>query len=153
MADRFMLVKKGYDPDEVDTYIDTLEQIIQSYKEKDSAIKNAIISAQIAADNIIRNAHLQVAEARSKTLNQVTFITESIATQRAKVKEFQEGYNNLIRKYLTEISDDDINAIYEKINELEQYAAKLGYQTSIMPSQDPAAQRPESGIEIIGKED
>jgi len=136
MADRFMVVKKGYDTSEVDAYIDTLEQIVQSYKEKDNAIKNAIISAQIAADNIIRNAHLQVSETRSKTLSQVNHITSSISAQRNKVKDFQDEYNRLIRKYLTEFNDDDINSIYEKIGELEQYTAKLGYQATMIQTQE-----------------
>jgi len=148
MADRFMIVKKGYDPAEVDAYIETLEQIIQSYKEKDSAIKNAIISAQIAADNIIRNAHFQVSETRSKTLSQVSFITESISAQRTRVKEFQDEYNKLIRKYITEFNDDDINNIYEKISELEQHTAKLGYQTSIMPNPEADAKPLEKTIDI-----
>ena len=127
MPDRFNYVKKGYDPEQVDTYIETLEQVVKSYKDKDSAIKNAIISAQMAADNIVKNAHLQVAESRTQALSQIQSIIASIGEQRNKVKEFQEEYINMIQKYLIDFSDVDMNRIYNKITELEQLIARAAY--------------------------
>jgi hypothetical protein len=37
MTTKFNISKKGYDMEEVDSYIKTLETVIKSYKEKDSA--------------------------------------------------------------------------------------------------------------------
>ena len=127
MPDKFNYVKKGYDPEEVDTYIETLEQVVKSYKEKDSAIKNAIISAQMAADNIVKNAHLQVAESRTQALSQIQNIIASIAEQRNKVKEFQTEYTNMIQKYLIDFSEVDMNQIFNMITELEQLIARAAY--------------------------
>ena len=127
MPDRFNYVKKGYDPEQVDTYIETLEQVVKSYKDKDSAIKNAIISAQMAADNIVKNAHLQVAESRTQALSQIQSIIASISEQRNKVKEFQEDYINLVQKYLIDFNEVDMNRIFNKITELEQLIARAAY--------------------------
>ena len=127
MPDRFNYVKKGYDPEQVDNYIDTLEQVVKSYKDKDSAIKNAIISAQMAADNIVKNAHLQVAESRTQALSQIQSIIASISEQRNKVKEFQEEYVNMVQKYLIDFNETDMNRIYNKITELEQLIARAAY--------------------------
>ena len=127
MPDRFNYVKKGYDPEQVDTYIETLEQVVKSYKDKDSAIKNAIISAQMAADNIVKNAHLQVAESRTQALSQIQSIIASIAEQRTKVKEFQEEYSNMVQKYLIDFNEVDMNRIFNKITELEQLIARAAY--------------------------
>ena len=127
MPDRFNYVKKGYDPEQVDTYIETLEQVVKSYKDKDSAIKNAIISAQMAADNIVKNAHLMVAESRTQALSQIQSIIASISEQRNKVKEFQEEYMNMVQKYLIDFNETDMNRVYNKITELEQLIARAAY--------------------------
>ncbi|MDR1914808.1 MAG: DivIVA domain-containing protein [Clostridiales bacterium] len=159
MPDRFSYVKKGYDPEEVDRYIETLEQVVKSYKDKDSAIKNAIISAQMAADNIVKNAHIQVAESRSQALSQIQNIITSIAEQRSKLKEFQDDYNNIIQKYLIEFNESDMNHIFNQITDLEQiigraayiapsasstsaYAASPAGQSTYPPGQAPYTDRP-----------
>jgi hypothetical protein len=136
MPDRFNYVKKGYDPEQVDTYIETLEQVVKSYKDKDSAIKNAIISAQMAADNIVKNAHVQVAESRTQALSQIQSIIASISDQRNKVKEFQEEYVGMVQKYLIDFNEVDMNRIYSKITDLEQLIARAAY---IAPSSSGTA--------------
>jgi hypothetical protein len=127
MPERFTFVKKGYDPEEVDRYIETLENVIKSYKDKDNAIKNAIISAQMAADNIVKNAQIQVAESRTQALTQIQSIIASIGEQRSKVKEFQDEYTALMQKYIIDLNENDINRIYTKITELEQLIARAAY--------------------------
>ncbi|MDR3239193.1 MAG: DivIVA domain-containing protein [Clostridiales bacterium] len=139
MPDRFTYIKRGYDPEEVDRYIDTLEQVVKSYKDKDSAIKNAIISAQMAADNIIKNAHIQVAESRTQALSQIQNIIASIGEQRAKLKDFQEEYTSIMKKYLFDIDENDMNRIYDKITALEQLIARAAYIAPSNPNQSTYA--------------
>ena len=121
----FTLVKRGYNPEEVDKYIATLEQVIKSYKDKDNAIKNAIISAQIAADNVIKNAHMQAAEYRTKIYEQLQDVKLSIEKQRNRIKAFQDIYNNLISKYLRDIDEADLAELYGKLNEMEKIINEL----------------------------
>ena len=121
----FSIVKRGYNPQEVDEYIETLEQVIKSYKEKDNAIKNAIISAQVAADNILKNTHLEAAEYKARTLEHLRHIYESVETQRNRMQDFHDDYNEMLRKYLHNIDGTDSRQVYEQMDELEKYLREL----------------------------
>jgi len=121
----FSIVKRGYNPEEVDEYIETLEQVIKSYKDKDNAIKNAIISAQVAADNILRNTHLEAAEYKTRTLAQLRHIYESVEIQRNRLRAFQDDYNEMLRKYLRGFDESDASLINSRIDELEKYLREL----------------------------
>lgn len=122
----FSYVKRGYNPEEVDAYISTLEQVIKSYKDKDNAIKNAIISAQVAADNIMKNARLQADDYKSKIKKQLKVVTEGVEVQRVRLQAFQDVYSNMLRKYLREIDEHDMADLYGRLNEVEQLVKDLG---------------------------
>ena len=128
MPDKFGYAKQGYNPTEVDSYIDSLETVIKSYKEKDSAIKNAIISAQIAAENIIKNAELEAQELKSKTLLELKTVSDSISKQREHIKNFQNEYNLMLGKYLKNFDEDDLIKVYSSVNEMENYLFSLKKQ-------------------------
>ena len=130
MPDKFGYVKQGYSPTEVDSYVDSLETVIKSYKEKDSAIKNAIISAQIAAENIIKNAELEAQDMKAKTLQELKTVSESVAKQRDYIKNFQNDYNLLLGKYLRNFDENDFTGVYSSVNEMENYLFSLKKQLS-----------------------
>lgn len=116
----FSIVKKGYDPDEVNEYISKLEDVIKSYKEKDVAIKNAIVSAQVAADNIVKNAELEAMSRKYKTMEMLNAMHADINKQKDILKTFQADYNNLIKKYLVDFNDIEFLSLFNKMNELEE---------------------------------
>jgi len=123
--ENFSIVKRGYNPQEVDEYIATLEQVIKSYKDKDNAIKNAIISAQVAADNILKNAHLEIAENKDRTLVMLRRIYDSIEAQRSRIQQFQDEYNDMLRRYMRAFDESDVAAIYARIDDMEQFLREL----------------------------
>jgi len=130
MPDKFGYSKQGYNPAEVDSYVDSLENVIKSYKEKDSAIKNAIISAQVAAENIIKNAELEALAMKNKTLSDLKFMADSIEKQKDNIKRFQTDYNQLIGKYLKNFEESDLISVYSTVNEMENYLFTLKKQLS-----------------------
>ena len=132
----FSIVKKGYNPQEVDDYIETLEQVIKSYKDKDNAIKNAIVSAQMAADNILKNSHAEAVKYRNKALTQLRDIYDSLETQRSRVQDFQEEYNNMLRKYLPLQDDTGIELVYDRIDELENILRDISDDMDEEPEQE-----------------
>ena len=138
MDQQFTYVKRGYDPDEVNRYITTLEQVIKSYKDKDNAIKNAIISAQIAADNVIRNAHLQAENYKKRIDKQLVQVREAVETERVRLQAFQDVYNGLIRKYLTVVDGTDFSPLHSKLDELDMMIKDL-QSFDIVPPEEPAA--------------
>ncbi|MDR2167264.1 MAG: DivIVA domain-containing protein [Clostridiales bacterium] len=121
MAERFELVKKGYEPDAVDRYIAALEAQVASYRGKDKAITNAIISAQQAADTIITNAKSQARLIRENTAKQLGDITLSLNTQRSMLSDFASEYGMVVSKYLRVVDNSDFMGITEKIDALESY--------------------------------
>ena len=128
MPDKFGYSKQGYNPAEVDSYVDSLENVIKSYKEKDSAIKNAIISAQVAAENIVKNAELEAQDMKKKTLADLKFISDSIEKQKEHIKNFQNDYTLMLGKYLKNFEESDLINVYSTVNEMENYLFTLKKQ-------------------------
>jgi len=130
--EQFTQVKRGYDPQEVDEYIATLEQVIKSYKDKDNAIKNAIISAQVAADNMIKNAKLQADEYKGQIVKELEKVRQEVDRQRMRIQAFQDVYNGLIRKYLTEMDGGDISELHKRLDDVDNLIAVL-MEADIVP--------------------
>ena len=116
----FTEVKRGYDPDEVDNYIASLDNVIKSYKEKDNAIKNAIISAQVAADNMIKNAKLQADEYKVQIGRELEKMRVEVERERVKIQEFHEVYASLVRKYLMKLDEKDTSNLNNYLNEVDR---------------------------------
>ena len=123
--EQFTYVKRGYDPEEVDRYISTLEQVIKSYKDKDNAIKNAIISAQVAADNMIKNAKAQADEYKIQITQELEKAKDEVARQRMRIQAFQDVYSGLVRKYLVEIHENDMTDLFGRLDDIEKMITHL----------------------------
>ena len=118
--EQFTLVRKGYDPEEVDKYISTLELVIKSYKDKDNAIKNAIISAQVAADNMVKNAKMQADEYKSQIVRELGKVSTEVERQRIKLQAFSDIYTSLVRKYLTEPKENDLRDLFDRLDDVDK---------------------------------
>jgi len=124
--DQFTYVKRGYDPEEVDKYISTLEQVIKSYKDKDNAIKNAIISAQVAADNVMRNAQMNADAYKAQIGEQLVEIRGALDRQRMALKSFQETYANMVRKSIHELEQSTaMSDLFVRLEEAETAISDL----------------------------
>ena len=134
MEGRFNYAKKGYEPAEVDRYIDQLESVLSSYKEKDAAIKNALISAEIAASDILKNAELEAAKITERAVAFLENISSSITDQKKLVQDFQEEYSIMFNKYVRAFNEGETMQMYAKINELEDYIVKL--QSTLKATQE-----------------
>ena len=118
--EQFTIVKRGYDTDEVDRYVGTLEQVIKSYKDKDNAIKNAIISAQVAADNMVKNAKMQADEYKAQITRELQKVNAEVDRQRVKLQAFYDIYASLVRKYLTPLVDADMKELFARLEDTEK---------------------------------
>lgn len=144
MPDKFNYVKRGYDPSEVDSYVNSLENVLKSYKEKDSAIKNALINAQIAADNIVKNAEIEVENSKRKAVSQLEIIYHSIAKQKSLLDNLKSDYHKLASAYIKEVDEHDFQPVYTQIAELETFLNSLkntqnqeeDYPSNTQPPQD-----------------
>ena len=142
--DQFTYVKRGYDPEEVDKYITTLEQVIKSYKDKDNAIKNAIISAQVAADNVVRNAQMHADAYKVQISEQLVEIRATLDRQRMSLQAFQEAYANMVRKCIQELEQSSMADLFTRLEEMETAISDLqGLEAMSGASAAPPAGRQE----------
>jgi len=121
MSQRFELVKRGYDPETVDKYVQSLEVQIAQYRAKDKAINNAIVSAQEHADTIILNSKKQGRLIRENTAKQLQDIFESINEQRRFLADFSNDYEKMVATYLKALDNEDFRSLNAKIDRLEAY--------------------------------
>lgn len=125
MEEKFNYVKSGYDPDQVNEYIDTLETVIKGYKEKESLIIKAIVSAQSVADDIIKKAEIKAGKAEKEALQRRDAILAAIEKEKDSVRLFHEEYNALLQKHLHPVDDSEISGIISKMDDLRDYLAGI----------------------------
>jgi len=116
---RFNTARNGYNIDEVNSYIETIEKALAEYREKDSAITSTMINAQVAADNIVKNAHLEAKGMRQETITHLESISESLDKQKGMIGNFERDYNSLIEKYLLNVNEADFKEALGRVDELE----------------------------------
>ena len=138
----FDLVKRGYDPEEVDKYIRQLERTVQEYKDKDAAISNAILNAQVAADNIVRNANIRAEDILKVALEKLESVHRSVEKQKQVVKNFQEDYTDMVNRYLKNIQTKDFLEIFQTITELENYLVSFTEYNSPQKSEPEQMTKP-----------
>ena len=123
--EQFTFVKRGYDPEEVDKYITTLEQVIKSYKDKDNSIKNAIISAERTAADIIKNAQAEAETYKMQMGDQLVGMRGSLDRQRVSLQNLQDANTNAIRKCIQELERFDMSEMFSRIDEMDAAIAAL----------------------------
>ena len=125
----FNTTRNGYNQEEVDNYIRTLEKNISDYRDKDAAIANALVNAQIAADNIIKNADLAAKSIKQEAVDQLDRIADSLENQRRLIADFKKDYEELVEKYLYKSQQSDFDNVLNKVEELDAYLYKLRNNT------------------------
>ena len=116
---RFNTMRNGYNIEEVNAYIATIESALAEYREKDSAITNTMINAQIAADNIIKNAHLEAKGIRQETVGHLESVAESLDQQRRMITCFERDYKELTERYLNNVEETHFKEALCKVDELD----------------------------------
>lgn len=136
MKEIFDIIKKGYNPIEVDRYIDELEAVIKSYKEKDAAIKNAIINAQMAAESIIgsaeaqagiiiKNAENEASEIKAETVRFLDKALEATVANKHHINSFRQEYHEMIQKYISPLDEDETARLIFEAEEAESYITRV----------------------------
>lgn len=134
--ERFNIVKKGYDVEEVERYIVSIEQSLTHYKDKDNAIKNAIISAQVAADSMVRNAKNQADEYKTQIVKELAKVTAEVERQRGRIRAFQDVYTNLVQTYLKDIEANGFADLFARLDDVDRMVERLK-ELDVLPAPTP----------------
>lgn len=79
--------KGGYEIEEVDSYIKNLEQQLLEYKNKSAAINKAIISAQVASDNMIKTTQEETSAVIQRAKEDAAAIKKQAEKEAQKIIE------------------------------------------------------------------
>ncbi len=121
MQTNFDIARKGYNKEQVNSYINDLLLTIEDYKKIESVAKNRIKSAEIEARNIIAKAERE-AEAKITTANaKLNQIHSLISTQRTRLDDFRKDYNKFILKYVNEVNKKDFIELKNAVSYLDTY--------------------------------
>ncbi len=138
MSYKFNVVKRGYDPPEVDAYIAGLHAALDSYKEKDASISNAVVNAQIVADSIIDKAKLEAENIRVNAYEQFETVKKIASKQMENLNEFCEAYENLIENQFK-------TGVRELTAQVSSSLKKIcSFESGIQP---PEKVQPQEGVE------
>lgn len=123
MAVKFSVVKKGYEPKEVEAYIEKLEASIDEYRQKEGAISNALISAEAASKQIIKAAEEKardiIVQAQDEMTEEITSVEKMIASEKKALDEFCSEYDTIVKNYFTGNAFEITNPLREKLNLIE----------------------------------
>ena len=120
MKTEFSIVRKGYDPQQVDSYIATLQNQIDSYKEKEQAINQAIVSAQVISEQLISNAKQEAEQIKKDAKIRLSKMQNILDKAEENLKTFQEEYKKLISKYLTQFDEKNIHSLIDELHSIRE---------------------------------
>ena len=141
MSQKFAVVRRGYDPVEVDSYIHELEAIVSQrnqeltvYREKEAAINASVIEAKQLAEKITKDAELRAQQTQKKSEEDAAKMhTDAIASMqdirdkalamRNKLEQFKSAYNQILQQYLLAARSKDMTALFD---DLEGFMNSLG---------------------------
>ncbi len=142
----FTIVRRGFEPREVDTYIVSLEsQIekrdkkIEEYRSREDAISRAVVEAQMMADSIIEKAKEEASRLKEEATARLESLRAEALQLRNSLTEFQESYNRILRRYLYSSHCDDLRKLYDRLDEL---LSEIGIDPNTLPKYPPVHEKP-----------
>lgn len=117
----FSIVRKGYNPEEVDRRIKELENMLEYYKERESAINKAVVNAEITAENIIEDAKVKAKDIEREALNRLHEIKDKAILTKEKLEIFQKKYNILIQDYLVTLRSDELVDLFNQLEDISDF--------------------------------
>lgn len=129
MRTTFTTVKRGYDPLEVDRYISRLEEELTTFRTNQTAIANALIHSENAAQKIINDAHKDAEKLQKESEEKLLELQKKIKHMRMKLDSFQSNYNQLMHKYIVTMNTEDFNELFDSLDQLsDSFAPKATEQ-------------------------
>lgn len=133
MATSFTMIKKGYDPNEVQEYISLLEKELAEYKSKEQFISQALVEAQVSAKNVIQQAKEQAQQIEKDAIEQLQSVREKIHESKDKLFQFEEDYASFIKRFAASFSEEELNKL---LNSLDSIYATLEVTSGEMDDDD-----------------
>ena len=118
MKKQFATTKKGFNKNEVEVYINELENMLKEYEQKEAAISFALVCASESANKIENDAILKSKEIEKDAFEKLDIIKQKTLNSKSKLEAFQKKYNAFIQDYLVAIQNHDIVSLFDDLDNL-----------------------------------
>lgn len=130
----FNIIRKGYDPQQVDLYVREteakiagLEAELADFRGKADAINSSVIEAKLLAERLEAEAGDRIRAAEEKAAQEITRrrkdasdqmegLRQTAAQMRGKLDAFKEDYNQLLNKYLVSVRAEDMTKLFDDLD-------------------------------------
>ena len=123
--EQFSIVRKGYQPAEVDRAIEALEQKVaqqeqqlEEYRTREDMLDQMEAQARLKAEAIIANANAMADERTRQAMQELESIRQDALGLRELIETFQREYNQLLRQYMLRIRTDEFPGLMNRLGEL-----------------------------------
>ena len=144
----FTFCRRGYDPAEVDPYIQELQAVINNqaaklsaFQEKEAAINRSVIDAQLLAEDIHSKALTEATELRQKTLDELGDIKNQVLALHQKLLAFQSEYTRILQQYLVSLRCEEMTSLFKDI---DSFMKKL--DMDVPPQEETAVELTDMGM-------
>ncbi len=121
MQSEFDTVRKGYDKEQVDEYINYLQTTIDEYTRNEGQVKVLLQQAEQKAEILIREAEVEASNIIDGAYSKLHSIQVTIQDQRKLLENFRKDYNRFILKYVNEVNKRDFVYLVNSVDEMEHY--------------------------------
>ncbi len=129
MQYEFAIVRKGYDKEQVEEYINELLATIEGYKIKDEQTRSLVQLAEEKAKKIVEDAKEEaIREAKDEAdkiidgaYSKLHAIQETMQEQRTLLNDFRKDYNRFILKYVNEVNKRNFVQLQTSVDDIENY--------------------------------
>lgn len=138
----FSIVRKGYAPEEVNAYIDSLEKALADrtaqlleYQEKENAITKSMIDAQLVSAKVRSEAMADAAAMRAGAYDEMDQLREQVSALHGKLSDFQNEYSRILQEYLVSLRSNDLVALFGR---LESFMQTISVKNPEEADEEPA---------------
>lgn len=146
MRNNFTVVKKGYDPVEVESYISRLEEELTQFRSTQAAIANALIHSENAAQIIINEAQQHSEKLRKESEESLLELQKKIKHMRMKLDSFQSTYNQLMHKYIVSVNNEDFNELFDSLDKISDSLAPQSSEQHLRQGNNIVEMKYESAV-------
>lgn len=118
MLNSFPMVKNGYEPQEVDTFIRGLEEAIVFYKMKEQYISQALVESQIASKKIIEESEIRAFQIEKKALIQMEHLKQELNNTKKRLLNFKNEYDTFMDNFKSSFSEGEMLSFADCLDEL-----------------------------------
>ncbi|MBQ7916151.1 MAG: hypothetical protein IJ315_05110 [Firmicutes bacterium] len=126
---QFSIVRKGYQPSEVDQAIEALEQKVAQqekelvdYRAREAELDKIEVQANLKAEAIIASANAMADQRLQQALQELEGIRKDALGLRELIETFQNEYNQLLRQYMLRMRTDEFPALMNRLGALIEQA-------------------------------